>query len=265
MSKIARPHGARTTRFLVLCVLFAAGGSAAAAQGETEPLVTDRPDVTESAETVAAGRFQLEVGASFERRGDEEVLAVPEALVRLGLARGFELRVEPGAWIETSGPEGLDREDGRDDGSVGVKMALGDGAALIVDTAVPTGEAAVNAGDAWQPGALLALAWNLPAWAGLPWSLGANAGVRSAVEDGERFEAFTWSLALGTELGRGWGAFAELFGTSREEPDGSARAAADAGLTRLVTPDFQLDAAIGVGLDGEDTDWFATVGVAWRR
>lgn len=258
---------ARTVPLAAALLCLASAGATA------QDLVTDRPDVTESAESVDAGRVQLEVGATWAEAGSEDVLAGPEALVRVGLERGWELRLAPGAWVDGPGAT-----SGRDDGSVGVKLELGGSpgggaAAVIVDSTVPTGDDEVGV-DAWQPGALVSLAWDLPGLAGRATSLGINLGVRSAVDDGpggERFEQATWSAALGTTLGGSswgsWGAFGELFGTSRDSPDGDPVTGADVGVTLLLSPDLQLDTALGTLLDGgtgEDDEWFVTVGLSYR-
>jgi hypothetical protein len=44
-------------------------GADAAPPGPQDPIVTDRPDFTESAETVPAGRTQVEGGVTFRRNG----------------------------------------------------------------------------------------------------------------------------------------------------------------------------------------------------
>ncbi len=62
-----------------------------------EPLVTDRPDFTESTEAVPAGHFQLEAGYTFtldsEGKARARAHSVPELLLRIGVVEGFELRI----------------------------------------------------------------------------------------------------------------------------------------------------------------------------
>ncbi|MCL7971660.1 MAG: hypothetical protein M8866_06160, partial [marine benthic group bacterium] len=52
---------------------------------EDDPMITDRPDFTESASTVAPGRFQFELGYTFTRSGSENRHNFGELLVRLGI------------------------------------------------------------------------------------------------------------------------------------------------------------------------------------
>ena len=63
----------------------------------TAPLVTDRPDFTESTKTIPRGHLQIEAGFTFvyDRRGDDRLRdhAAPELLLRIGLADDFELRI----------------------------------------------------------------------------------------------------------------------------------------------------------------------------
>ena len=64
----------------------------------TEPeLITDRPDQTESAHTVPPWLFQIELGAAYgeSQDGSEKTVlqSIPQALVRIGLSRRFEIRL----------------------------------------------------------------------------------------------------------------------------------------------------------------------------
>lgn len=57
-----------------------------------EPLVTDRPDFTESAETIAPGHLQIESGITRSREDATETDSVGEILLRVGLTPNLELR-----------------------------------------------------------------------------------------------------------------------------------------------------------------------------
>lgn len=65
------------------------------AGGQAPELVTNRPDQTESSETVGPGYVQFEFGWTHsEDNEDGEVTSdsLPETLVRVGVADGLELR-----------------------------------------------------------------------------------------------------------------------------------------------------------------------------
>lgn len=244
---------------------------ASAASGQTpvvgeSPLVTDRPDFTESAETIAPGRFQLEAGATFTDAGRVEDLSLGEILGRLGLTDRLELRLGAGSYREVDGPGGAEAS-GWEDTSLGVKarLAAGDGgarpdAALIVATTLPTGARDLGGGAGLQPEAVLALAWEPTPGLGL----GVNAGYAYPRDAGERFHQGFASVALGWPAGERLGLFAELYGFSEEEEGGDATSYANGGATWLLGPDLQLDARLGTGLSGTDTDWFVGVGFAAR-
>ena len=83
-------------------------------------LVTDRPDATESTETVPRGWFQAELGVGDEDLG--EVLGT--GLLRIGLADRVELRL------------GADEGAPRTDFSIGAKMKLADERGEEVDLVV---------------------------------------------------------------------------------------------------------------------------------
>lgn len=249
----------RSHRQGIVAALLVLAGSASAQ--EAEPLVTDRPDFTESALVVAPSRVQLEGGTTVEWGGGPESWTFGEALLRVGVADRLELRLAPGSVVVDDGDADLD------DPAVGVKVALAappaapgprPAAAILLGTAVP------GLGDggegAWQPGATLALGWDATAEV----ALGANLGYVRAREAGERFHQAIGSVALGRSLGSRLGGFLEAFGFVPAGPDGDDAAFVDAGLTFLLSPDAQLDLRIGAGVAGEGPDGFIGIGAARR-
>jgi hypothetical protein len=227
------------------------------------PLVGDRPDFTESAETVGRGRLQLETGATGSRTANgERETAIGELLLRVGLAAGWELRLGAGSWTD------FGDGDGAEDASLGLKAKLAEGAggrpdlALLLGVSLPTGSSELTA-DEVVPEVKLAAAWAPSERLGI----GANLGWADAAQDGERYDQLSWSVAAGLALGGAWGGFLELYGFSREEPGGDPTLTVDLGVTRLIHPDLQLDARVGIAVDdggGAAPDWFAGLGAVVR-
>ena len=258
----------RTARWpgLACCVLAAA--SPAFSQ-EPEPIVTDRPDFTESASVPGGGRIQIEGGWTVEGDDDARAHSLGEVLVRIGVGDRFEARIEPLTWISVDGDETVDADDvdGLDDAGIGFKAMLLDArppgvpaAAFLLGTTIPTGDEEIGE-EGWQPEARLALGWDLSEL----WSLGANLGWGRPEEDGERFDQALGSVALGRSLGERLGAFLELYGLAPAAADGDEdEAYLDGGLTLAFGPDAQLDARAGAGLTDAAADWFFGIGFARR-
>jgi hypothetical protein len=168
-SKLARASAIPLCAMLLCTVV----GSAAAAQDATadtgEPLVTDRPDFTESAETVARGRVQVEGGYTFTEREAEDEQSLGEVLVRVGLSQRFELRLGLDSWVHLD-PAGPGRgTEGFADPSVGAKLVLradtdqrtsSPQLALLFGTTLPIGSSDLREPHA-QPFAVLAASWGL--------------------------------------------------------------------------------------------------------
>lgn len=225
-----------------------------------EPLVTDRPDFTESATSVARGRVQLEAGWSFETSDDVDVHTLGEVLFRIGILPRTELRAALNSFVTVDTP--LGDAEGLQDASIGAKVELVEGhdrrprTALLVGTSIPVGDDEV-APEEWQPEAILALAWDLSERIGL----GTNVGWTYAGADDDRFHEGKASVALGIGLTDRVGAFVETFGFASEESD---PVFFDAGLTFLGSDDLQLDGRVGVGLDEDASDWFVGAGISRR-
>ncbi|MBK8249721.1 MAG: transporter [Gemmatimonadetes bacterium] len=124
--------------------------------------MTDRPDFTESSETVPTGMAQLESGATVQRVGEETGTTVGEALLRVGLASRVELRLGFNSYAVVRSPGA--RQQGLEDASVGAKLGLISGGgvvpkmSVIVASSVPTGAQPFRA-DKLQPEMKLTAAW----------------------------------------------------------------------------------------------------------
>ena len=253
---------------LTVLILLCFSGWSVGTGSAAEPLVTDRPDFTESPETVAPGRFQLETGYTFTRRGDDKQHALGELLLRIGLWQQIELRLGGNSYVWLDSPDG--DADGFEDLSLGVKIKLLEGSerfeltrpavGVIIATTLPTGADDLGE-DEPQPEFILAMAWDLSE----RFSLGSNLNYAYLSEDGDRFHQFSGSVALGITLTEKWGTYIEYFGFVPESDDGPNTSFFNGGFTYLINDDLQLDARVGVGVfNGDRPDYFTGVGVSWR-
>jgi hypothetical protein len=231
---------------------------------EPDPIVTDRPDFTESAAVPGRGRVQVEGGWTVEESGQARAHSLGEILVRIGLGDRFEARIEPGSW--TTADDGDADVSGLDDAGLGVKVLLLEeipparpAVAVLLSSSVPTGDDEIGSPE-WQPEARLALGWTLSDL----WSLGANAGWGRPDGGDERFDQALGSVALGRALGERLGMFLELYGFAPATPDQDAAAVFDGGLTLAFGPDAQLDIRAGAGLTDVAPDWLLGLGFARR-
>ena len=267
MSKTIKNTLRRSVGFIAAAVLALPPLSGHAGAPEPESIVTDRPDFTESTDTVPEGRFQLEGGYTFARAGGDEEVTTGELLLRVAAGPRTELRVGVPSYgrIRAAGGNGA----GLEDASVGVKVRLAKGSSgyglgrpnvsLIAATTLPTGASAYRE-NTLQPEAKLCLSWDLSDRLGLS----SNLNYAYLSEDGQRFGQFSGSVSLGMGLTERVGTYLETFGFTATGPDGADAGYLNAGVTYLVSGDYQLDARIGVGFNGLSDDYFVGVGAARR-
>ncbi len=240
------------------------------------PLVTDRPDQTESSAVVAPGFVQLEAGWTYTRHdgGPRRVgsHAVPQLLARIGVVNRIEARVGFAGWQAVRGEEATATVDdqGVGDLELGVKYHLhaGRGAmpslALLAGASVPTGEEAFSSGRV-DPSFRLSFAHELTPRL----SLGYNVGTQWVTETDQSGLRHTraetiYTLAFGVSLIERLGVFAESFGSLALGDRGSDTHSLDGGLTLLLTNSVQLDVSGGFGLNTAPDDWFVGLGFAVR-
>jgi len=229
------------------------------------PIVTDRPDFTESTDVVPSGMLQIEGGYTFSRAGGERAHTVGEILIRAPIARRLEFRAEPGSYVSVAGAESE-----FEDGGAGFKVELVQGAqrpgrfspavSLLAGTSFPR----KFGRGAYQPEAKLAIALDLTE----RFSFASNLNYAYLKEANRRFNQYSASASLAAGVGEKTGSYLEYFIFNRESIGGSASGYLNGGLTYQFTTNFQADARIGMGLVGRDAGgesrYFMGIGLARR-
>lgn len=259
----------RSARFSVVAASFATtlAACAGAVRPELEPLVTDRPDFTESTETVAPGMAQLESGGTYARAAAEHGGSVGEVLLRVGLDKHTELRIGLNSYDFVRSPAGSTR--GLEDASLGAKLKLAAGGgvgswkpavAVILASSLPTGASAFRASKP-QPEAKLGAAWDLSDRV----SFAGNLNYTWVREPHDSYGEVAASSSLGVGVTAKTGAYLEYSGFSPREAALSASQYVNGGLTYGFTANLQVDARAGVGMNHiGGPDYFAGIGFARR-
>lgn len=246
------------------------------ASAEEPPLITDRPDQTESAYTVPPRLFQLEAGWGYGVKRDENVdttfQGFPQALLRFGLNRIFELRIGvPGIEIDSTDlATGSTTTRGLVDASLGFKTVIAEEKGARPQTAflgtllVPSGDEEFSS-DRFDPSFRFVFSNTLSTRL----SLGYNLGVVWLTEPDEEgvldtLSFFDWTAALGISASDRLGVFVEAFGLSPLDSEARTVTSFDTGLTYLLTPRLQLDASVGAGLSSAAPDWTVGLGISFR-
>ena len=259
----------------VLSVLFKISASA---QEEPE-MVTDRPDQTESANTVSPGYIQIETGLVYtydsyelnlgditdpDRMIDAEftALTIATTLVRIGITDFAEFRVASAYSIYNRefGPHSLE-SDGIEPVVIGMKAKIsGSGSfiesAVLLNLTTPMGNENFSP-DYLQPEIIFTFAKDITDNISIGWNAGAawNNYFSPEVPD------YIYSIALGIGITEQLGGFLEWYGRAPEEY--IAQHLFDAGLTYSLLPNLQLDASGGAAITEDSPDWFVNAGLSW--
>jgi hypothetical protein len=233
--------------------------------GGKPPLVSDRPDFTESTPTIAPGHVQVEAGSTYAEEGPLASTSVGELLTRVGVASRVELRLA-GNSVVYSRFTGTPGRWGREDATLGAKLLLLDAPeppswtpalSMIVGASLPSGSAELRSPHA-QPEVKLLASWTI--YDRISFASNANYARRSdGSGSGDEYSA---SASFGFTLTERVGAFTEAFGFFPR--DGSSRKYVNAGSTLLLSPDLQLDARVGAGPSTKSGDFFVGIGVVRR-
>ena len=224
--------------------------STAFAEEPTE-LITDRPDQTESAETISPGSVQTELGIGDASSSDSSFTG----LVRIGLHNKIELRVGLDEWFLSGSDDALDF-------SLGAKFRFleEEGRRPAMSAIVAVNSTTNDDSDKTLPSFRMIFAQTINDRL----SLGYNAGVSWVDENGDLSSRFLWTVALGIEGTETVGFFVEAFGDTGLSDHGPVETSLDGGVTWLLRENLQLDFTIGAGLSSAAPDWLAAVGVSFR-
>lgn len=238
------------------------------AQEEERPaLITDRPDLTESAAVIPKKTFQIETGFGFEgdkSNGEKQNnFSLFNTLLRYGVNENFEVRLATSINMSSTEADGeVESIFGVSYIDVGMKLKMVDGDGLKPQIAFLTSVIIPKSGnDEFSPQYLtpsmaLAFAQDLSN----TFSIGYNIG---AVWNGLTAKpAAKYSVALAIALAKKLGGFVEMYGYFPQDEQGIN--ILDFGLTYLIRPNLQVDASAGFGLSEVSPDYFISAGVSWR-
>lgn len=188
-------------------------------------------------------------------------------LVRIGVASWLEGRLGLNSLELVREPS--DDRTGLQDLSVGFKLSLyrknaGSSAltpqvALIAGIDLPTGTGDTG-GEGWQPGAKLALDFDLTE----RWRLGSNLGWAYLWTEDGWYGAGVGSLALGYDFPGSLAAYVEGYGLFPETRGGDPGLYLNSGVTLLLGPNVQLDGRVGIGLQDPTPNMYAGAGLSFR-
>lgn len=228
------------------------------------PLSTDRPDVTESPNTVDAGHFQMEADlARVTRDAGLTSYGFAHTNLKLGLAHFWDVQVVVESLVGLEGNEGYDWGFG--DTTLRTKLNLfgndeGPALALMPWTKFPT---AGSRGNEKVEGGLV-----VPFGIDLPWDFECGLMVEgdwmaNEADDDYHLELLT-SAALGHTLAGPLGAFVEGIGVYSKEPGATYALSAALGFTYDIDGWLQPDAGLAVGLTEAAEDYSAFAGLSLK-
>ncbi len=255
----------------LLALTFAGAIVLAAAPDDTsrQEISTDRPDFTESTDTVARGSLQLESGLLLSRHamegGPSNYFGGPFPLLRVGLSRFAEFRL---------GSDGVGRESelveggrqyhaGLSDLDAGVKVRFWDerkyipAFAVIGELSIPVGATYFTSGHIDPE---VELCWSKSLSHDI--DLGGNVNFKRLMASATTEKAV--SLTAGKKLRRGFGVFGEIYRISPIEGDELAHWIVDTGLTKLFGPNAQIDLMVGHTINANTPYSFVGLGFSFR-
>jgi hypothetical protein len=207
---------------------------------EADLINPDRPGIADGSAVIGPGHFQLEAGLERDHSSDGRSIASP-LLLRYGVSKAFELRVEGNGYIHAAGANGFAPV------SVGAKYHFADAPSLgvIARIFVPSGSGTQRS-HTTNGDVRLAADINL----GEKWSLNPNIGVASHDDGDGRFTAGLAAFTVQYNISERANVFVDGAVQSPEQRGGETSLIVDVGGAWIVGRDMQLDVSAGWGGHG---------------
>ena len=228
-------------------------------------LITDRPDATESPNTVPAGFWQYEGGFLYskDKAGTSgiEKTVYNTGLFRIGVLDNLELRLGYNVMNERQelldGAFSPEESSGIDPVLLGFKTAIRQGKEGKADLGF-MGHIYLpfTASKDFRPQpTAVDFRFSVGHVLGENSSIAYNIGAQWAADEAEM--AYVYTIAYGLSLSKKWGMYLELYGDLPE--NNAPNHSWDTGFTYLVNNYIQLDVTLGSGITTDQAILFSTV------
>jgi Putative MetA-pathway of phenol degradation len=261
-----------TKKLLLLLALATIPGRPAERIGEIrdgDTISTDRPDYTESTDVVPLGNLQLEGGTVWGvhqlAAGPLTSLASPSPLIRFGLSKRVELRWGSDGFVSesqltTANP---DRHTGTSDMNAGLKIRLWQECRSIPSVAIIGAMSFPVGGQFFSSTGrdpLVKICWSKT----LPRGFDIGGNFNSRWIGSEAVTERAVSLTAGRKVAWGIRIYGEYYRISPIDGDEVAHATGNAGITKLLGRQAQVDIEVGHTLNARTPCWFVGLGFAFR-
>ncbi|SFZ89895.1 Putative MetA-pathway of phenol degradation [Flaviramulus basaltis] len=216
--------------------------------GNTQTIITDRPDQTESSSTVNKGSLQIESGILLAFNEDdlisERQILAPTTLFRYGISKVLEIRVL--SQFESLKDQNTSQKiNGISDLEIGTKIQLfkkenvNTEIAFLSHVILPTGSKSLT-NDAFGTINKLSISHELNNTMGLGYNVGYD-------YFGKGNGDLTYSVALGISITEIFSFYIEPYGALLDFNNYESNF--DAGITYLIQDNCQLDFSFGTGIN----------------
>jgi hypothetical protein len=253
-------------RTIAIAICLAASAAAAFAQPQPpDEIEPDRPDVTNGTHIVDIGLLQIEIGGVYTQPSSGVRTAGTPVTARVGLAEWLEARVGTDGFLAQS--DGSSAVTGVGNLQVGAKIRLwADPGGLPVLSILPainvptaSAEKDLGSGSAdYTVAVLTGRDFGRHAHVDVNYGLGAIGAPAGA----PRFAQHLASVSASAAVSDNWNPYVEAFWMSREDPDGGAVVAMDAGAIYELGARYALDGGMQFGISGSAPRFSAFGGIS---
>ena len=225
-----------------------------------QQIQTDRPNETENPNAVTKHHLQIENGFSFKKKDNEKTFEIPEIVMRYGIFKNAEVRIESALKISN---EDYQHDFGIAPVNIGFKYHIADHKGAVIPDigilgriSIPWMSDKAFKENYYSPEIRILAQHELSKTTHLEYNMGIHWLPDSAVPK------YIYTLSADHSLSKKLKLFVETFGfaVSHHHAENSA----DAGILFLVNKNVQFDFMAGTGIMHGYADKFAELGVSFR-